>query len=153
MNIASKYNITVPVKVADCPLILTITGVAERTFRNSDGSNTTADVITGTDERNTARFARLNPITVEQLIRIHGPETDAWIGKRVLVSTYQKGDRSYLNFAPAPVAPIAPPTFLPGPEAAAAPKPITPRKNRRKAPALNDAAKAAIHDLEQTLKS
>jgi len=112
MNIASKYNITVPIKIADCPLILTITNVAERDFRNQDGTSTTFDVVVGTDERNTLRFTRLNPITVEQLVRIHGPETDAWIGKRVLVSTYQKGDRSYINFAPAPVM-ITPPPARP----------------------------------------
>lgn len=114
MNIATKYQITVAVRIADCPLVLTITKVEVRAYRNPDGTDTTADTLIGVDERRTFRTVRLNRITVEQLVRLLGPETDAWTGRRVLVSTTQKGDKAYIAFAQAPAAPVTAPTFLPG---------------------------------------
>jgi hypothetical protein len=147
MNIATKYQIAVAVRIADCPLVLTITKVEERTYRNPDGTDTTADTLIGVDERRTFRAVRLNRITVEQLVRLLGPETDAWTGRRVLVSTTQKGDKAYIAFAQAPAAPVTAPTFLSGTGNGTVPH----KDNTQHA--LNPETQAAIGHLEQTMRS
>ena len=71
-------------------------------MRNNDGNLETVDYLTGKAENGTTYSVRLNTITVGQLVRLFGPETDEMIGRWVLVSPCAKGDRCYTSFAHAP---------------------------------------------------
>jgi len=101
MNLANKYNIAVALKSSETA-VLTIVSIDERKVRNSDGNLETADFLTGKAENGTTYSVRLNAITVGQLVRLFGAETDNMIGRRVLVAPYVKNDRCYTSFAAAP---------------------------------------------------
>jgi hypothetical protein len=110
VNIAAKYAayVEVPVK-AEEELVLTIASVDTRSIRLGDGTPAEVDMLVAHDEAGSTRTVRLNAITVHQLVRLFGPETDAWKGKRVLVAPYTKTDgtgktRCYHSFAHAPAA-------------------------------------------------
>lgn len=102
MNLATKYNMEIPVRVADLPLVLTLVNVEERSVKLNDTENVLADVLIATDPAGTRRTVRLNEVTATQLVRFVGPDTDAYAGKQILATTYEKGDRKYISFAPAP---------------------------------------------------
>ena len=90
---------------------------------------------------------RLNQVTIGQLVRIFGPDAEIE-GKRVLASTFEKGDKSYIAFNhPPAVNTPKKPEFLPGPGEGTAPI-----KDKTQF-ALNPEAQAAIASLERTMKT
>ena len=90
---------------------------------------------------------RLNQVTIGQLVRIFGPDAEIE-GKRVLASTFEKGDKVYIAFAPPPaINTPKKPEFLPG-----AGEGTAPLKDHTQF-ALNPEAQAAIASLERTMKT
>jgi hypothetical protein len=146
--LAQKHGITVPLRVSDCPKVLTIVKIDNQQVPDGQGGREAADVLTAKAENGTLYTARLNIVTIGQLVRIFGPNTEIE-GKRVLASTFDKGDKSYIAFAPPPAANTPQrPEFLPGPSADGA----APIKDHTQF-ALNPEAQAAIASLERTMKT
>jgi hypothetical protein len=145
--LAQKHGITVPLRPSDCPKVLTITKIDEQNVPDGQGGRIKADVLTGKADNGAIYTVRLNQVLISQLIRIFGPDTEIE-GKRVLASTFEKGDRCYISFAPAPAAQTPEkPRFLPG-----AGEGTTPTKDKTQF-ALNSQAQAAIANLEHTMKA
>ena len=99
-------------------------------------------MLTAKAENGTLYTVRLNQVTIGQLVRIFGPDAEIE-GKRVLASTFEKGDKSYIAFAPPPaINTPKKPEFLPGAGEGTAPikdkrsSPSTPRP-RPQSPASN----------------
>ena len=111
--LAQKHNISVPHRVADCPQVLNIVMLNNQMLPDGEGGRIATDVLTGRAANGTIYTVRLNVVTVGQLVRIFGPNTEIE-GRRVLASTFEKGDRTYIAFNPAPAAAVTRPTFLPG---------------------------------------
>ena len=129
--LAQKHGITVPLRVSDCPKILTIVKIDNQQVPDGQGGKIAADILTAKAENGQGELCsptytvRLNQVTVSQLVRIFG--TDAEIeGKRVLASTFEckrsDGDKVYITFAhPPAVNTPKKPEFLPGPGEGTAP--------------------------------
>jgi hypothetical protein len=145
--LAQKHGITVPLRVSDCPKVLTIVKIDNQQVPDGQGSKIAADILTGKAENGTAYTVRLNQVTIGQLVRIFGPDAEIE-GRRVLASTFEKGDKSYIAFAPPPaINTPKKPEFLPG--AGEGTAPLKDHTNF----ALNPEAQAAIASLERTMKT
>ena len=146
--LAQKHGITVPLRVSDCPKVLTIVKIDNQMLPDGQGGRDAADVLTAKAENGTAYTVRLNQVTIGQLVRIFGPDADIE-GKRVLASTFEKqGDKVYIAFAPPPaINTPKKPEFLPG-----AGEGTAPIKDKTQF-ALNPEAQAAIASLERTMKT
>ena len=84
-----------------CPIVGVITGIAEVTIKDE----TKPAVKIETEEGRKYQFT-LNQVLTDQLVRVmRTDETDEMVGRRLMVSTYEKGDKVYLSLAPAPVMP------------------------------------------------
>ena len=112
-TLAQQYNVSVPLRVADCPKVLKIVLLDNQMLPDGQGGRVATDVLTTRAENGTTYTIRLNQVTVGQLVRIFGPNTEIE-GRKVLASTFEKGDRTYIAFNQAPAAAVKPPTFLPG---------------------------------------
>jgi hypothetical protein len=146
--LAQKHGITVPLRVSDCPKVLTIVKIDNQQVPDGQGGRVAADILTAKAENGTAYTVRLNQVTIGQLVRIFGPDAEIE-GKRVLASTFDKGDKSYIAFAPPPaVNTPKKPEFLPGPSEDG----TAPVKDKTQF-ALNPEAQAAIANLERTMKT
>jgi hypothetical protein len=155
--LAQKHGITVPLRISDCPKVLTIVKIDNQMLPNGEGGHVATDVLTAKavndqgEQSSPTYTIRLNQVLVSQLVRIFG--TDAEIeGKRVLASTFESkrsdGDKSYIAFAPPPTLnPPTKPKFLPGPGEGTAPT-----KDHTQF-ALNPEAQAALASLERTMKT
>jgi hypothetical protein len=145
--LAQKHGITVPLRPSDCPKTLTITKIDEQMLPDGQGNRIKADVLTGKADNGAIYTVRLNQVLISQLIRIFGPDVEIE-GRRVLASTFEKGDKVYISFAPAPAAQTPEkPRFLPG-----AGEGTAPTKDKTNF-ALNPAAQAAIASLEHTMQA
>jgi hypothetical protein len=151
--LAQKHGITVPLRVSDCPKVLTIVKIDNQQVPDGQGSKIAADILTGKAENgqgelcSPAYTVRLNQVTIGQLVRIFGPDAEIE-GRRVLASTFEKGDKSYIAFAPPPaINTPKKPEFLPG--AGEGTAPLKDHTNF----ALNPKAQAAIASLERTMKT
>lgn len=113
--LAQKHGITIPLRVTDCDKILTIVKIDNQQVPDGQGGRIAADVLTGQADNGTLYTVRLNPVTIGQLVRIFGPDTQIE-GRRVLATTFAKDDKVYIAFAGAPArnTPTTPPTRLPG---------------------------------------
>jgi hypothetical protein len=146
-TLAQKHGITIPLRVSDCPKVLTIVKIDNQMLPDGQGGRAAADVLTAKAENGTMYTVRLNIVTIGQLVRIFGPDADIE-GKRVLASTFDKGDKSYIAFAPPPaINTPKKPEFLPG-----AGEGTAPLKDHTQF-ALNPEAQAAIASLERTMKT
>ena len=125
------------------PLVGTIQAVETRKMYNRDGDTYDALILTVKNIADDKMYkTRLNPVTTRQLANIcRSPETDDWTGQAILVTSYVKGKRVYVAFAPRPVQ-HNPPTLLPAikPEH----QPVTPKKNESKPPELTEKTKAIL---------
>jgi len=149
--LAQKHGITVPLRVSDCPKVLTIVKIDSQMLPDGQGGRAAADVLTAKAENGTAYTVRLNQVTIGQLVRIFGPDADIE-NKRVLASTFEckrsDGDKVYIAFAPPPaLSTPKKPEFLPG-----AGEGTAPLKDKTQF-ALNPQAQAAIASLERTMKT
>ena len=97
--LAQKHGITVPLRVSDCPKVLTIVKIDNQQVPDGQGGRVAADILTAKAENGTAYTVRLNQVTIGQLVRIFGPDAEIE-GKRVLASTFEKGDKSLHRFRP-----------------------------------------------------
>ena len=86
--LAQKHGITVPLRVSDCPKVLTIVKIDNQQVPDGQGGRVAADILTGKAENGTAYTVRLNQVTIGQLVRIFGPDAEIE-GKRVLASTFE----------------------------------------------------------------
>jgi hypothetical protein len=146
--LVQKHGITVPLRVSDCPKVLTIVKIDNQQVPDGQGGRVAADILTAKAENGTLYTVRLNTVTIGQLVRIFGPDAEIE-GKRVLASTFDKGDKSYIAFAPAPALNTPQkPTFLPGPSADS----TAPTKDYTQF-AINPEAQAALANLEHTMKT
>ena len=109
-------------------------------MRNNDGEIEAVDYLTGKAENGTAYTVRLNTITVGQLVRLFGPDTDEMIGRRVLVAPFVKNDRCYTSFAAAPRQDTAGKPLMTGVKANGA----RPTKPTGKGPQLTEATKQML---------
>jgi len=139
MNLANKYNIAVALKSSETA-VLTIVSIDERKVRNNDGEIEAVDYLTGKAEDGTTYSVRLNTITVGQLVRLFGPETDEMIGRRVLVAPFVKNDRCYTSFAAAPRKDTAGKPLMTGEKANG----TCPTKPTGKGPQLAEATKQML---------
>ena len=149
--LAQKHGITVPLRVSDCPKVLTIVKIDNQMLPDGQGGREAADVLTAKAENGTAYTVRLNQVTIGQLVRIFGPDADIE-GKRVLASTFESkrsdGDKSLHRFRPSAGAQHAQETR------------VSARRRRGHGAdegqtqfALNPEAQAAIASLERTMKT
>ena len=97
--LAQKHGITVPLRVSDCPKVLTIVKIDNQMLPDGQGGRVAADVLTAKAENGTAYTVRLNQVTIGQLVRIFGPDAEIE-GKRVLASTFEKGRQELHRFRP-----------------------------------------------------
>jgi hypothetical protein len=149
--LAQKHGITIPLRVSDCPKVLTIVKIDNQQVPDGQGGRVAADILTGKAENGTLYTVRLNQVTIGQLVRIFGPDADIE-GKRVLASTFEckrsDGDKVYIAFAPPPaINTPKKPEFLPG-----AGEGTAPLKDHTQF-ALNPEAQAAIASLERAMKT
>ena len=97
--LAQKHGITVPLRVSDCPKVLTIVKIDNQQVPDGQGGRIAADILTAKAENGTPYTVRLNQVTIGQLVRIFGPDAEIE-NKRVLASTFEKGDKSLHRLCP-----------------------------------------------------